>query len=306
MQMKDNLLTPVEFYNLITMIFKTYLDQKKPPILREGVHNNFEAPIAQNNFDTNTLSGLAGKFGFILKKEAKKTMVTVYENWQTFSALNQFVTKEMQDILAQDGASAVTKMTNLTILFQGYYNFMALQANSQGLLPLLESVKRRLWAATQSAEANSSPSSKSAENNSEIIGRDELAFNDTFFLNIKRAQELLGHMLTDSTQKEYATYKQGPFDNYDLQRKVAKPATFAALNNQVAPILNYDIWHYRCEDSADKIPKEHQIKILRDFWRNERKGVYGCPEERLLAYTQLGVSLLQEGSLPWVQPITIF
>ncbi len=287
----EALLTPVEFYTLLNTQFTTYRNQNKPELLK----NDFALPYALSTDNKDDLKETATriltKAGMFLKDKAAAT----YEYILTHTALTQFVTNEMRDILGQQHASPLKKMIDLTILFQGLYNHLLQNQTDKSLLSLLEPVHKALWAATPVIE-NATPviySQTAEENQPTSIRQDALTFEQTFQLQIKRAQDLIAANTTESCQQESARLKQRSTDKYGSTGTIVNATSYAGLKSQTAPIFGYDAWHYRCKEPGEMISAQERIEAFYSFWRQEQTGIFGNAQERVLAYTQLGVELFQ-------------
>jgi hypothetical protein len=296
----ENLLTPVGLYLILNKQFEIYRNQNKLWLLKDGVTLP-EFQFTKNNDLKGKLGQLASKAGQFALKKGAALGTSIYEYMLQHTALTQFVTKEMQDILAQENASPLKKMIDLTILFDGLYNFIALEPNSAEFLPLLDQVKEDLWAATSPFKIDNDRLMELTDVDEEKTDKpqprekrqDEIAFNDRFQIQINRAFDLMKNNTTESSQTEFARLKQKSTDKYGATGTVLSSTSAAGIKSKSAPIIHYDAWHYRCTDIGQKNPSNELLEGTLAYWKQEKCGLFGNDEQRALAYVQLGVGLLQ-------------
>jgi hypothetical protein len=231
------LLTPIGLQQYLLAQFDSYCNDKKP----EALKVNAEVPalgtskevLEEFKRDKKTAAskflGAAGAF-------FKKTASLAYDHAnRTHASTTEFIANEMEHILGQH-CSALKKMTDLTILFHGLYNYMATR-NSKDLKPLLEEVMQSLWAGT--------PQVIPVYRGNLIVGytsADKQAFVTRFEKQIQVAQKLI---MSNSTAVERA-----------FNERRMRALNEEAMNEGGDPKLagdnnNPQEWQYRCSELAE-------------------------------------------------------
>jgi hypothetical protein len=231
------LLTPIGLQQYLLAQFDFYCNDKKP----EALKANKEAPALGSSTELleefkKDKKATASKFFGAAGAFFKKTASLAYDHAKrTHASTTEFVANEMEHILRQP-CSALKKMTDLTILFHGLYNYMATR-NSKELKPLLEEVMRSLWAGT--------PQIIPLYRGNLIVGStsvDKQTFVTRFEKQIQVAQKLI---MSNSTAVDRAFNEKRMRALNEEAMSEGVPPKLAGDNN------NPQEWQYRCSELAE-------------------------------------------------------
>lgn len=248
------LLTPVGLYNLLNQQFIAYNQQKLPGVLKPKPVDAVEVVAPPKETNASPAKASLFKFFDSLASDVKKAAVVTIEKNLKHAMVIRFMQSEMQDILSKPG-SVHKKMTDLTILFYGMFEFITerfVDPSDPIFCELLKEVHVKLWVGTPEAAAETS------KNN----------FRIKFAKQIRRASNLLYYHSTTNLEELLAAY----------------------TSSTVEGIHSYSFRHYRCRDINGETRPENILNDMVAHWQQTYDSKIIIADNYLL-YMQLGVEL---------------
>jgi hypothetical protein len=300
MLVQNELLTPQGLVEMLKHEFRIYRDEQKLDSLKDET---------------------------VATSWIKQKAAAAYESTLKHKALTDFVIRQMDEILAEAG-SLEKKMTDLTILFYGLYNYMTLERHSAHLSPKLEIVRRALWAATPHHEVQLAPEGyetvavwQAARDVAQqalaadapddalppifrnplevkVVYDDEDQFKQSFDVQILRAQDLMRCNTTEKDQAAFANFKKSPIDAYTVVKAAHSLDSKHNITPTTALILHYPTWHYKVLNQIDREAHHAHLNAtnasLRGAFRGTKEQVaFACTQwtvEEARPFPNMGVT----------------